>query len=125
MGVIMAGIMESLQNNMNAQKKFEELSDMVELRRVLRTRIDCARTKAANTGAWGSCNGTQKIKAVDAGDAVVISDTSPATKMGAYNIEARCTLSGTSGNLKISMIKTAGSASVTTDLFKKVPIICN
>ena len=125
MGMIMAGVMESLQNNLKAQKKFEELSDMVELRRVLRSRIDCARTKAANPGTWNICDDLLKIKAVDVANNVVISDTSPATTMGAYAVEARCAQSGASGNLKIKMIKKAGSVQVTNDLFKKVPIICN
>jgi type II secretory pathway pseudopilin PulG len=126
MGLILAGVMESLQNNLKAQKKFEELSDMVELRRVLRSRIDCAQSKAANPGAWNNCNGNLKIKAVDVANNIVINDSTPITSIGSYSLEMRCTKSGTSGNLKISMIKTGSpTPPVTTDLFKKVPIICN
>ncbi len=126
MGLIFAGVMESLQNNLKAQKKFEELSDMVELRRVLRSRIDCTQTKAANPGSWNNCNGNLKIKASDVAGTIVISDSNPLKTIGPYSLEARCTVDGNGrGTLKISMIKTTGSISVTNDLFKKVPIVCN
>lgn len=122
LGLILSGVMESLKNNMKAHKKFEELSDMVDIRRVIRARVNCAATKTANGNNWTLCNGSTKIKAVDQSNATVISETNPATTYGPYTLELTCTMSGGTASLRLD-VKKSGTLTY-PNIFKKVPFTC-
>lgn len=123
LGIVLSAVMQSLQNNLKAQKKFEELSDMVEIRRVMRARIDCAATKTANGSNWDVCNGSSNIRAVDSAGTTVIAQSAPFSNYGPYILDAKCTKDASNTASIVINVK-KGSTVVSSDLFRKVPYTC-
>lgn len=122
MGIVFVGVSQSISNTLKTQKKFEEMSDMSELRRVLRSRVNCAKTKEVLGMSWSSCNGATKIVGVDESGSQVVGNVSPATTFGPYSVELRCVVTGTGATMRMTVSK--GGAIVQNDLFRKVPYLC-
>lgn len=120
LGVVIAGIMRGVTNSMNAQKTFEEIADMVEVRRVFRARLDCAKTKEANGGSWSSCNSSTNIIGSDvSGNAIINASGSP---FSVYRVSLRCAMSGVNASMILRVEK--DNVLRSHNVFSTIPLTC-
>jgi prepilin-type N-terminal cleavage/methylation domain-containing protein len=123
-GIVIVAVNNMMLSSLSTLKMMEQKNEVLDLRRILRLRLNCLKTKEKNDN-WKNCSTKNKISETrisgrDEGNVEVIS--SNGTNYGAYIIKMTCLKSDNSVNLIVSV--STSQKEIDTDLFQKVPLTC-
>ena len=122
-GIVIFSVNTMISNVLSTVKMMEQKNEVLDLRRILKVRLDCLKTKVANNN-WATCStidriSDSRISGRDGSDAEVISQNG--TSYGQYLIKLNCTKTN---NVKLIISVSRDEKVVDTDLFQRVPLTC-